>query len=127
MERPFDYPGSTSDTADTSNIRTSFQQFTTVGERRVARNLIRAALARGYAVSVCDGTEWTVNRARDVATVTDALATTGEDRLNIWADTHRVGTVYLIWGNEADGSCLIADHTDNDECNALAAIACGDL
>jgi hypothetical protein len=98
-------------------------EYATIGEARVARKLVKAALDAGYTVSVYDGEEWTVKRARRMKTVMDALATTGEDTLRIRdADGNPCGSFYLVWGNADDGSELISDHTDNDACNALASI-----
>jgi len=104
-------------------------EFATKGEARIARKLVSAALAAGYAISVNDGEEWTVKRSTSRATILDALASTGEDTLRISAvdpsktiGWHSAGSFYLVWGNADDGSELIADHTDNDACNALASI-----
>jgi hypothetical protein len=95
-------------------------QYATIGEARVARKLVKAALDRELSVSVYDGEEWTVTKAWRLKTVLDALATTGEDTLRMYAPTGDcVGTFYLVYGNEEDGSCLIADHTDNDICQRM--------
>jgi len=105
------------------HIDISYYDDTTAGERRVASRLVRAALDAGYSISVNDGEEWTVKRALKAKPVLEALATTGEDTLRIRdADGDSCGTFYLVWGNDEDGSELIADHTDNDACNALASI-----
>jgi hypothetical protein len=104
----------------TTTTASSFSQYTTRGERKVATKLVRAALAAGYSISVHDGEEWTVSRATRAYDVLDALATTGEDTLQLYdADQHGAGCFYLIWGNAADGSELIADHTDNDICQRM--------
>ncbi len=106
----------------------SFDQYTTQGERTVVRRLVRAALAAGYSISVHDGEEWAVSRATRAYDVLDALATTGEDTLQLYdADQHSAGWLYLVWGNADDGSELIADHTDNALCNRLWAQAMGDM
>lgn len=115
-------------------MTTSFEQYTTAGERTIARKLVKAALDAGYSVSVNDGQEWTVKSAWRLKTVLDALATTGEDTIRICADNpsktigfHGAGYFYLIWGNADDGSELIADHTDNALCNRLWAQAMGEM
>ena len=113
-------------------MTTSFNDYTTSGERAVTRKLIKAALAAGYTISVNDGEEWTVKRGSKLKTVTDALATTGEDTLRLHAADpsktvgwHNAGSFDLIWGNADDGSELLADYTDNDICNSLWAQAMG--
>lgn len=98
----------------------SLSQYATAGEARAARKLVKAALARELSVSVNDGEETTVRRSRKYSEIIDALATTGEDYLILYAPTgDRVGTFYLIYGNDDDGSELIADHTDNIVCNSM--------
>lgn len=106
----------------------SFDQYTTQGERTVARKLVRAALAAKCAIDVNDGEEWTVYRATMWTPVSRALATTGEDTLRLRAaDGNYAGSFSLIWGNADDGSELISDHTDNALCNRLWAQAMGEM
>lgn len=101
-------------------------EYATPGERRTARKLVRAALAQGYVLSVFDGEGWTVKRSADAAAILAALATTDEDTLRIRrADGTSAGLIMLVWGNDPDGSELIADYTDNDDCNALYEAARG--
>jgi hypothetical protein len=106
----------------------TLSKYATAGEARVARKLVRAALAAGYAISVNDGEEWTVRRSTSQKAIFDALATTGEDYIRITAADpsntvgwHSAGTFELIYGNDPSGEELIADHTDNEVCNALYA------
>jgi hypothetical protein len=95
-------------------------QYATAGEARVARKLIRAALAEGWSVSVNDGEAWTVKRSTKEREIIDALATTEEDYIRIRAaDGERQGTFHLVYGNDESGEELIADHTDNDICERL--------
>jgi hypothetical protein len=109
-------------------MTTSFDQYTTQGERAVARKLVRAAIAAGCEIDVNDGEEWTVKRATMWTPVARALATTGEDTLRlIDANGNYAGSFYLVWGNADDGSELIADHTDSDICNSLWAQAMGEM
>ena len=99
-------------------------QYATAGEARVARKLIRAALAEGWSVSVNDGECWTVKRSRNYREIADALATTEEDYVRMRApDGDSVGTFRLVYGNDESGEELIADHTDNENCERLAAAA----
>lgn len=96
-------------------------KYATTGEARVARKLVKAALDAGYLISVNDGEEWTVKRSSSHPAVVDALATTGEDRLlmRLPVSGDVVGSFWLIYGNDPSGEELIADHSDNDACEAL--------
>ena len=105
----------------------SLSQYATTGEARVARKLVKAALARELSISVNDGEETTVKRSRDYRAIVDAMATTGEDYLTMYAPTgDRVGTFVLIYGNDESGEELISDHTDNDICGNMYRAAHGD-
>ena len=109
-------------------MTTSFDQYTTQGERTVVRRLVRAAIAAGCEIDVNDGMEWTLKRATMWRPVAGALATTGEDTLRlINAKGDYAGSFYLVWGNAADGSELICDFTANDFCEGLWKQALGDM
>jgi len=108
----------------------SLTQYATAGEARVARKLVKAALAAGYTVSVNDGEEWTVKRSTKEREIIDALATTDEDRLLLRSPTANdigdvIGSFWLIYGNDESGEELISDHTDNDICARLYRAAHG--
>lgn len=91
------------------------KKYTTAGERGMATRLVRAAIKTGYAVSVYDGEEYTVKQSRREREILSALATTGADTL-VFRDCagERIGSAFLVWGNEESGECLISDHTDNE-------------
>ena len=89
-----------------------YRSNTTLGERRAVTRLLAAVLSRDYTVSVNDGEEWTVKNSSSSDEICAALATTGGDTLLIRSDEGIIGRIYLVWGNEADGSELIADYTD---------------
>jgi len=92
------------------------------GEARAARSLIHHARRLGYCVSVNDGEEWTVRASTDRNEILSALASTGQDTVRCakgTGDQKTVAVFYLVWGNEEDGSCLIADHTDNTAADEL--------
>lgn len=100
----------------------SLANYATTGEARAARRLIRAALAEGWAISVNDGEETTVTRSTREREILDALCTTGEDCVTIHLQSGKRGGVFwLIYGNADDGSELIADHSDNENCERLYA------
>lgn len=87
-------------------------------ERDIVDRLIRAALDRGYLISVHDGEEYTaVKRSADYEAITAEVAATDETIFVIrTADHVRLGSVTLIHGNDAD---VISDYTDNAELAAL--------
>lgn len=100
------------------------RDYTTLGERRTATRLVRAAIAAGYTVSVYDGEEYTVKRSQNEAAILEALASTEEDTLVIRDSAgERIGALVLIWGNDQTGEELIADYTDKPEIEALANAA----
>ena len=104
----------------------SLDRWATPGEAKIARRLVDTALKAGYALSVCDGEEWTVKRSTDRAVILAALGTTDQDKINL-RDEHGQahGTFLLVYGNARDGSELIADHTDNGACNDIVAVVEG--
>lgn len=95
-------------------------EYATAGERTVARKLVRTLLGKGLSLSVNDGEETTVRKARKESDILEALATTELDKIYAYRDDDCVGAFLLVWGNEESGECLIADHTDNDLCNWAA-------
>jgi hypothetical protein len=91
-----------------------------MSERSVIAKLLDRVLAKGYVVSVNDGEEWVAKKVDDKATILKAMFSTDEEWLLIRnSEGHEIGRVYLVYGNAADGSEVIADHSDNDEINAL--------
>ena len=92
-------------------------EYASHGERAHARALVRWLLNRDLSVSVFDGEEYTVVRSHDLKEILMGLATTEMDEL-IARDRSgkKVGWFQLIWGNDSDGSELIANCTDNDLC-----------
>lgn len=88
-------------------------------EKSVAAALVDAALSRGLTVSVCDGEAYPVKRSTDRAAILAALWSTDEDRLILRRDGALVGWILLVWGNEADGSDLVADYSDNEATQAI--------
>lgn len=99
----------------------SLSQYATTGEARAARKLVRAALAEGWTVSVNDGAETTVRRSIREREIIDALCTTGEDVITIHLPVSGKsgGTFWLIYGNDPSGEELIADMSDNENCERL--------
>lgn len=92
--------------------RADYMENTTLGERRTVTRLLAAVLSRDYTVSVNDGEEWTVKNSSSSNEITAALATTNVNTLLIRSNEGIIGRIYLVWGNDVDGSELIADYTD---------------
>ena len=98
----------------TMETQVSFYKYTTQGERRVARALVRRLLTEGCTVSVQDGLEWTVKASTKEKEILEALATTGQDIIRARRNGERVADFLLIWGNDPDGDELVADYSCND-------------
>ena len=94
-------------------------EYATQHEARIARKIVKDALANGWTVSVNDGEEWTVKRSADSRAILAALCSTDSDILRLRDEAgDRVGDIMLIWGNDED---LISDHSDNDAMTAFMA------
>ena len=95
----------------------SLDKYATAGEKQVVVELVRLLLEAGYALTVFDGEEYTVDQSTSSSEVLDALATTGEDV--IIADKE-VDVAYnrmsfeLLYGNAEDGSEVVADYSASD-------------
>lgn len=93
------------------NAMISFQ--ITGVEEQIIRGVIRALIGAGYAVSVDDGAEVTVERSRDADAIFEAMRTTDQDFLLAFEHAGRAGWVRFIYGN-ADWE-VINDYTTNLE------------
>lgn len=90
--------------------------------KAVARKVVKAALAKGYVVSVCDGEEWTVKKSSSLTEIIDALCTTDADTLRFRdAEGNKVGCIEFVYGNLPEE--VIADYTANDAMEALVKVA----
>lgn len=105
--------------AASADTRIALDRYASYGEAVKARRLVRIALAKGYAISVYDGEEWTVKQSTDRMTVLQALATTECDTLRFRKDGEKLGSMLLIYGNATDGSELIADYSANEAMETL--------
>lgn len=79
-------------------------------ELHIISKVVEAALSKGFTVSVNDGEAWTVKRSRDIAAIMAALGSTDGDELMIRDANRRIGSIYLVYGNQPWE--VIADHTD---------------
>ena len=97
----------------------------TLGESHMAQTLLTLALRKGWRVihKSEEGTFIALGEKKYLGLV-PFLNATGEDIIHFANDPiGNIGWVQLIWGNEADGTCLIADHADNEEINRLVEAA----
>ena len=93
--------------------------YTSEGEAKYARKLIRAILAKGHKVSISDSEEWTVKGSTDFDEITRAMASTGMDTVRVRdADKAKLGDFMLIYQN-GEGDEVIADYSANDFCEAI--------
>lgn len=102
--------------------QTCAQKYYNAGEVAVATRLIKFLVSQEKAVAIWEGEGWAIKRSTSVPDLLAALASTGEDKLVIYpaeGNGPREGFILLVWGNEADGSELIADHSDNEVINSL--------
>jgi len=92
-----------------------------LGERFYVLKLVRNILSREYVISVNDGEDWTVTRSSDEGQIMAALGTTEMDTIQFRDefDDKIMGRFVLIYGNDPEGSEVIADHTDNRMCNNI--------
>ena len=93
----------------------SLEKYATYGEALIAPKLVTELVNRGHAVSIWNGGEEAeIEDSTDSEALLAELAASGEDELvadGVW--------FYLVFGNESDGSELISDCYDNEECNAI--------
>lgn len=83
-------------------------------EREVITAIVQDCLAAGHVLSVHDGEELALEKSTDQAAILAEMCQTGEDNLIIHtADGRRIGSVYLVYGNEP--GVVVCDHTDTPE------------
>lgn len=88
-------------------------------ERRIAKAIVTDALAKGWTVSVHDGEEWALAASADKAAILSAMGSTDSDTLRFRTSSgEKIGSIYLVWGNEED---LLSDHTDVAPLNEFVA------
>ncbi len=90
------------------------------GEAREARKLVRRILAKGWFISIFDGEDYPVKRSNCESQILRNLCQTGIDELIVRERSGKfIGRVIVVWGNDPDGSELVADHSVNDSINEL--------
>lgn len=89
----------------------SFPDYMNKTEQRIVGKLIRAALDKGFKVSVYDGEEWPLKMSTDYEAITKEVAATDATWLRFrHPDNTKIGSVFLVHGNEDD---VIVDYHDN--------------
>ena len=78
-----------------------------------ACRLCKIILAKGYSITVNDGEDDVVSRSKSMTDIRSALYSTDEDYLYVYGDDskHQLGCIYLVYGNMADGSEVVCDHS----------------
>lgn len=79
-------------------------------ERELATRAVDALLAAKLSISVWDGEAFALRRSTDRAAILAALGTTDDDRLYAYSNGVRLGSVWLIWGNDCD---LLSDWSES--------------
>jgi hypothetical protein len=83
-------------------------------ERFVVKQIVGRALDKGYLLSVFDGEEYPIMHSDDPEAVMVELGHCDEEWLQVAnADRKRIGSIYLVYGNDADE--VVADCTDKPE------------
>jgi hypothetical protein len=100
-------------------MTTTALQYATYHEARIARKIVKDALANGWTISVYDGEEWPLKSSTDSRAILEAMCTTGCDVLHLRdASGEPFGSIWLVWGNDED---LISDHSDSETmCDFMA-------
>nr|WP_172685057.1 hypothetical protein [Acetobacter pasteurianus] len=77
-------------------------------------------------MSVWEGEGWAIRQSAKEADILRALGSTGEDRLDFikaaasaTEKPERIGWALLVYGNNPDGSELVADCQDNEATRTL--------
>ena len=79
-------------------------------EKRIVREIAKAALEKGWTASVYDGEEWALRISSDLSAIMAAIYSTDEDQLILRdADGKRMGWIRLVYGN--DGWDVINDYS----------------
>ena len=98
-------------------------------EFKVAKRLIAEILKRGFFVRLQDECEVSVSSTKDIEKVLPELCATGFDYVEVRAPNYgkleTIASFMLVWGNDPDGSELIADYTDSPLADEIYNLANG--
>lgn len=79
-------------------------------ERQIIEKIVDSILAEGFAITVSDGEEFTVNKSTDKKQIMAEVAATDETYLHVIGSKNH-GWIWLVHGNDED---VICDYIDND-------------
>jgi hypothetical protein len=90
------------------------------------KTMLTTILNDGHSVSVFDGEEWAVKRSTSLKEIIGAVESVDEAQIRVRDANNEVIGWALILPGESYGSkeiddCTIADHTDNEYMNKVAA------
>ena len=90
------------------------------GEKTIIRALIKAALSRGYVVSVNDSVEWVLKRSDKLNEIIDSLGQCDEETIRFRdSDDKVVGDVFLVYGNGPWE--VVCDYSANEAMESIMA------
>lgn len=94
-----------------------------MSDKSVVTAIVQKTLKAGYTISVSDGEKWPVKRSTNHHKILENLFATDEETIRVRdvSGTH-IGDIYLVYGNESDGSEVVADYTDNETISELVRI-----
>ena len=75
-------------------------------EKKIASRLVRAALAKGYMISINGGEDSHVKRSSNAEQIIGAHSTDQDQLVLYGSEGERVGSILLIWGKR---DALISD------------------
>lgn len=94
-------------------------------ELQVMAQIINHAFGLGYFITVHDGKKIPVTDSTDRAAIIEAATAAGQATLIFRKQNNgrRVGSIFIVFGNAADGSELAAKHSRNRDINRLVDLA----
>lgn len=89
-------------------------------EKKIVTKLIEDAIAAGYTVGVHNGYRVVIKESTDRAAILEEMFSVDSEHLLFYnKDGKRIGSVFLVYGN--DGWDVIADNSANDATEAIIA------
>lgn len=82
--------------------------------------IVRKELGEGAQFRLGSEGEWDTKRTSVCTEVMDAAGACDEQVLVVYnAAGERLGSFFLVWGNDPSGEELLSDHTDNEFCERV--------
>ena len=83
-----------------------------MSDRTVVSALVKQLLAKDWRISIHDGEDWCLKRSIDPKEIMANLFATDEEILLIRDQNGtKLGRILLVYGNEPDGSEVVADYS----------------